>query len=87
MNIMLETLSLWLSPVQARVLKLKYGLDVVEKLKASGIRAELCRGEHLPKLIRNAERQNIPLMAVVGLREVETRSATVRSGLIWELGL
>lgn len=55
-------------------------------MKASGIRVELCTGERLPKLIRNAEKQKIPLMAVVGPKEVETQSVTVRSRFGGELG-
>ncbi|XP_074272908.1 threonine--tRNA ligase, chloroplastic/mitochondrial 2 [Silene latifolia] len=82
---------LWLSPVQARVLpvtdtQLEYCNEVVEELKANGVRAEVCHGERLPKLIRNSEKQKIPLMAVVGPREVETQSVTVRSRFGGELG-
>ncbi|KAJ8568579.1 hypothetical protein K7X08_028112 [Anisodus acutangulus] len=65
---------LWLSPIHARVLpvtdaQLQYCNEVGKKLKASGIRVEVCSGERLPKLIRNAEKQKIPLMAVVGPKE------------------
>ncbi|XP_021862107.1 threonine--tRNA ligase, chloroplastic/mitochondrial 2 [Spinacia oleracea] len=82
---------LWLSPVQARVLpvtdtQLEYCYEVVSKLKANGIRAEVCHGERLPKLIRNSEKQRIPLMSVVGPREMETQSLTVRSRFGGELG-
>ncbi|KAJ0744491.1 putative threonine--tRNA ligase [Helianthus annuus] len=82
---------LWLSPVQARILpvtdtQLEYCKDLTEKMKASGIRVELCTGERLPKLIRNAEKQKIPLMAVVGPKEVETEGVTVRSRFGGELG-
>lgn len=82
---------LWLSPVQARVLpvtdtQLSFCYEVVSKLKATGIRAEVCHGERLPKLIRNAEKQRIPLMGVVGPREVETGTLTVRSRFGGELG-
>ncbi|XP_028799242.1 threonine--tRNA ligase, chloroplastic/mitochondrial 2 isoform X2 [Neltuma alba] len=82
---------LWLSPVQARVLpvtdaQLGYCNDVTDQLKANGIRAEVCHGERLPKLIRNAEKQKIPLMAVVGQKEVETHTVTVRSRFAGELG-
>ncbi|KAI3789435.1 hypothetical protein L2E82_02230 [Cichorium intybus] len=82
---------LWLSPIQARILpvtdtQLEYCKDVMEKMKGCGIRAELCTGERLPKLIRNAEKQKIPLMAVVGPKEVETGSVTVRSRFGGELG-
>ncbi|KAK7401334.1 hypothetical protein VNO78_12731 [Psophocarpus tetragonolobus] len=82
---------LWLSPIQARVLpvtdaQLEYCNVVTKKLKMHGIRAEVCHGERLPKLIRNAEKQKIPLMAVVGSKEVETETVTVRSRFGGELG-
>ncbi|CAL5391062.1 unnamed protein product [Camellia sinensis] len=66
--------------------KLEYCNQVTSKLKASGIRAEVCSGERLPKLIRNAEKQKIPLMAVVGPKEVETQTLTIRSRFGGELG-
>lgn len=82
---------LWLSPVQARVLpvtdnQLEYCNEVTNKLKVNGIRTEVCHGERLPKLIRNSEKQRIPLMAVVGPKEVETQTVTVRSRFGGELG-
>ncbi|MCI08615.1 threonine--tRNA ligase-like, partial [Trifolium medium] len=82
---------LWLSPVQGRILpvtdaQLEYCKDVANKLKKYGIRAEVCHGERLPKLIRNAEKQKIPLMAVVGAKEIETQTVTVRSRFGGELG-
>ncbi|KAJ4730166.1 Threonine--tRNA ligase [Melia azedarach] len=82
---------LWLSPIQARVLpvtdtQLDYCNEVMKKLKTNGIRAEICHGERLPKLIRNAEKQKIPLMAVVGAKEVDTQTVTVRSRFGGELG-
>ncbi|KAJ1699871.1 hypothetical protein LUZ63_008383 [Rhynchospora breviuscula] len=75
---------LWISPIQARVLpvtgsEVKYCSEVVARLKSNGIRAELCQGERLPKLIRNAEKQKIPLMAVAGPKEVEAGTLTIRS--------
>lgn len=60
---------------------------MVSKLNSIGIRAELCYGERLPKLIRNAEKQKVPLMAVVGPKEVETQMVTVRSRFGGELGM
>lgn len=66
--------------------QLEYCNDVTNKLKMYGIRAEVCHGERLPKLIRNAEKQKIPLMAVVGSKEVETGTVTVRSRFGGELG-
>jgi len=67
-------------------MQLPFCCEVVNKLKANGIRAEVCSGERLPKLIRNAEKQRIPLMGVVGPREVETGTLTVRSRFGAELG-
>lgn len=66
--------------------QLDYCKELTKQLKENGIRAELCHGERLPKLIRNAEKQKIPLMAVVGPKEVETETVTVRSRLAGELG-
>ncbi|KAL9678993.1 hypothetical protein QQ045_016845 [Rhodiola kirilowii] len=82
---------LWLSPVQARILPvtdtlLDYCLELDKKLKAKGIRSEVLHGERLPKLIRNAEKQKVPLMAVVGHKEVEMQSVTIRSRFGGELG-
>lgn len=66
--------------------QLEYCKDVTSKLKMHGIRAEVLHGERLPKLIRNAEKQKIPLMAVVGAKEIETQTVTVRSRFGGELG-
>ncbi|KAJ0987039.1 hypothetical protein J5N97_005395 [Dioscorea zingiberensis] len=82
---------LWISPIQARVLpvtdnEMQYCGEVLSRLKSYGIRAEICHGERLPKLIRNAEKQKVPLMTVVGPKEVETKTVTVRSRFGGELG-
>ncbi|XP_019162862.1 PREDICTED: threonine--tRNA ligase, chloroplastic/mitochondrial 2 [Ipomoea nil] len=82
---------LWLSPIQTRLIpvtdtQLEFCNKVEKRLKASGIRAEVCSGERLPKLIRNAEKQKIPLMAVVGPKEVESDAVTIRSRFGGELG-
>lgn len=67
-------------------LQLEYCNEVAKKLKANGIRAEVCHGERLPKLIRNAETQKVPLMAVVGAKEIETNTVTVRSRFGGDVG-
>lgn len=82
---------LWLSPVQARILpvtdtQVQYCRKVVAKMKEKNIRAELSFGERLSKLIRNSETQKIPLMAVVGPKEVESETLTVRTRHGGELG-
>ncbi|KAI5076616.1 hypothetical protein GOP47_0008681 [Adiantum capillus-veneris] len=82
---------MWLSPVQARILpvtdaEIPYCEKVVKRLRSLDIRAEMESGERLGKLIRNAEVQKIPLMAVVGPKEVDTQTLTVRTRHGGELG-
>jgi threonyl-tRNA synthetase len=84
---------LWLAPVQARLLpvgeaQLDFTKDVAAKLRAVGIRAEIdTSGDRLGKLIRNAEKEKIPVMAVVGAKEVETNSLSIRTRASGELGV
>lgn len=59
--------------------QVEYCKKVVAKLRAMDVRAEVIFGERLGKLIRNAEMQKIPVMAVVGPKEVETETLTVRT--------
>ncbi|BAY74591.1 threonyl-tRNA synthetase [Nostoc linckia NIES-25] len=83
---------LWLAPVQARLLpvgeaQLDFAKDVVAKMQALGIRAEVdTSGDRLGKLIRNAEKDKIPVMAVVGAKEVETNTLSIRTRTSGELG-
>ncbi|MDJ0617145.1 MAG: threonine--tRNA ligase [Calothrix sp. MO_192.B10] len=83
---------LWLAPVQARLLpvteqQLDFAQEVATKMRELGIRVEVdCSGERLGKLIRNAEKQKIPVMAVVGAKEVETNTLSVRTRASGELG-
>ena len=83
---------LWLSPTQLRLLPVTdaaqdYCQDVAKKLQKQGIRVEVDRGnERLPKQIRNAEQQRIPLMAVVGMQEVEDKTLSLRSRKLGDLG-
>jgi threonyl-tRNA synthetase len=83
---------LWLAPIQARLLpvsdaQLPFAKEVAAKMQAAGIRAEAdTSGERLGKLIRNAEKQKIPVMAVVGAKELESKSLSVRTRAAGELG-
>eukprot|EP00897_Mesotaenium_endlicherianum_P006248 jgi/Mesen1/5651/ME000286S04862 len=82
---------LWLAPVQARLLPVtdsetEYCKQAVAELQAAGVRAEVGSGERLGKLIRNAETQKIPIMAVVGPKEVESNTLTVRARKGGEIG-
>lgn len=74
----------WLAPVQVRIVQvsdafLPYAKDVVSKMRSVGIRAEVdTSGDRLPKQIRNAEKEKIPVMAVVGEKEVESNTLSIR---------
>jgi len=76
---------LWLSPQQVAVLPLKTSVEefactVAARLREAGLRAEVdLSQERLNKKIRNAEIQKIPYMLVVGPREAEQDSVSVRS--------
>jgi threonyl-tRNA synthetase len=83
---------LWLAPVQARLLpvsdvQLDFAKEVAAKMRALGIRAEVdTSGDRLGKLIRNAEKEKIPVMAVIGAKEVETNCLSIRTRANGELG-
>ncbi len=83
---------LWLAPVQVRLLAvsndfLPYTHEVCAKMQAVGIRAEVdLSGERLGKLIRNAEKDKIPVMAIVGANEIEANSLSIRTRASGELG-
>lgn len=83
---------LWLAPVQARLLpvsdaQLPYALEVAAKMRSLGIRAEAdTSGERLAKLIRNAEKEKIPVMAIAGAKEMESNSLSIRTRASGELG-
>jgi threonyl-tRNA synthetase len=74
----------WLAPIQVRIAQvsdayLPYAKDVVSKMRSVGIRAEAdTSGDRLPKQIRNAEKEKIPVMAVVGEKEVESNTLSIR---------
>jgi threonyl-tRNA synthetase len=76
---------LWLSPVQVAILPVsekfeKYAHELVSKLKEADIRAEMHNeSESLGKRIRQAEKQKIPYMLVVGEKEEAENSVAVRS--------
>ncbi|MFZ2975238.1 MAG: threonine--tRNA ligase [Candidatus Moraniibacteriota bacterium] len=76
---------LWLSPVQVAILPVsekfeKYASDLVSKMKEDNIRVELHnQSESLGKRIREAEKQKIPYMIVVGEKEETDNSVAVRS--------
>ena len=74
----------WLSPVQVMVLPISDEQNesaqvFVEQLAEAGIRAEIDdRNETLNYKIREAEKQKVPYMAVIGGREAEAGTAAIR---------
>jgi threonyl-tRNA synthetase len=74
----------WLAPVQARVLPisekhLEYARAVHGRLRAARLRAELDdRNEKLGYRIRDAQLRKVPYMLVVGAREAEQGTVSLR---------
>jgi threonyl-tRNA synthetase len=67
--------------------QVEFSHNVVNQMRSLGIRAEVdLSGERLGKLIRNAEKEKIPVMAVVGAKEVEANSLSIRTRASGELG-
>jgi len=75
---------LWLSPVQVRVLPItekqnEYAEEVKNFLRQEGVRVEVdSRSEKIGYKIREAQMEKVPYMFVVGGRETESRSVSVR---------
>jgi len=77
---------LWLAPVQVMVLPIsdeqnKYANSIIEncKLEIENLRIEIdARSESIGKKIREAEKQKIPYMLIVGKKELESKEVSVR---------
>lgn len=75
---------LWLAPVQARILAISekqndYAEKVLKSLKGAGMRAELASSdETLGKRIRGTQLEKIPYTLIVGDKEVESGSVSIR---------
>src|ERR1700682_277370 len=82
----------WLAPVQAEVLPLSekfsvYANNVTAELRAAGFRAHLDdRNEKLQAKIRDAQLQKIPYMLIVGGKEAEAGTVSVRHQSKGDLG-
>ena len=85
-------LPLWMMPTQVRVLPITdrahdYAQEVVDRLRDAGIRAESdYRSEKLGYKIREAQMQKIPYMLVVGDRDMENQTVSVRTRAGVDLG-
>jgi threonyl-tRNA synthetase len=74
----------WLAPVQAMVIPiadrhLEYAARVRDELTAAGLRAEVDdRSERMQAKVRDAQEQKVPVMLVVGDRDVEAGAVSPR---------
>mgnify|MGYP001419811411 FL=1 len=83
---------LWLSPVQMSIIPVSekfndYANTVYHTLKDNGIRVNLdTRNEKMGAKIRNAELSKIPIMIILGEKEVESNSISVRRRFVGNEG-
>ncbi|MEM9137759.1 MAG: threonine--tRNA ligase [Cyanobacteria bacterium P01_F01_bin.42] len=83
---------LWLAPVQMRLLpvsdKQRAHADLIaQEFNSKGFRAEVdSSGDRLGKQIRTAQLDKIPVVAVLGKREMEQQTLSVRSRQAGDLG-
>jgi threonyl-tRNA synthetase len=83
---------LWLAPVQVAICPVSekvadYATHVTETLKRHGLRVHLDeRNEKLPAKIRDAQMQKIPYMLIVGPKESEAGTVSVRHRSKGDLG-
>lgn len=74
----------WLAPIQAIAIPiadrhLDYAQEVVHKLKAAGIRSQVdSRSERMNAKIRDAQKQKVPYMLVIGDQEMESGKVALR---------
>ena len=82
----------WLAPVQVKVLPISekffgFGEEILKKLKDAGIRCEMDqRDEKIGYKIRSAQMEKVPYMLIVGQKEEETGTVSVRSRDDGDLG-
>jgi threonyl-tRNA synthetase len=84
---------LWFAPEQVRIVPisdnhLEYANEVFEDLKKNEIRATIDeRSKSMQAKIRDAEKMKIPYIVIVGDKEIETKTLSIRSRLNKEIGL
>jgi threonyl-tRNA synthetase len=83
---------LWLAPIQVRLLPVSddqrpYAEAMASQLQQQGYRVEVDSSrERLGKQIRTAELEKIPVVAVIGKREVDTQTLSIRTRQTGEQG-
>ncbi|HUD44324.1 MAG TPA: threonine--tRNA ligase [Patescibacteria group bacterium] len=76
---------MWLAPVQAVIIPISdeqqgYAATIYEKMNAANIRVENWdESGSMQKKIRSAEKQKIPCMIIIGKKEVDEKTLSVRS--------
>lgn len=86
-------LQVWVAPVQVKILPITdnqhdYAYKVKEKLQVKGIRVEVDdRNEKTGYKIREAQLQKIPYMLIVGEKEVEANTVSIRSREEGDIGV
>lgn len=84
---------LWLAPDQVILIPIadrhvKYAKEILDSMKNANIRASIDgRAKSMQAKIRDAEKMKIPYVAVIGDKEIETETLSIRSRLNKELGL
>lgn len=84
---------LWLSPVQAIIIPISdshvdYAVEVKSQLESVGLRVEMdSRSEKMGFKIREAEKQKIPYMLIIGDKEVENKLLAIRKRKEGNLGV
>lgn len=84
---------LWLTPVQVKLLPISdkfipYCQEVSKQLKAADIRAEIDeRNEKIGKKIRDTELDKVPLMLVIGEKEMNENKVAVRRQGLGDIGV
>ena len=85
-------LPLWISPTQVMIMpitdrQLDYAYDIKKKLEAEGLRVEIdSRSEKIGYKIRSAQLEKIPYMLVIGDKELENGTVSLRSRKEGDLG-
>ena len=85
-------LPVWLSPTQVKILPIKdthlaYAKELLVQLQQSSLRAVVdSRQESLGKKIREAELEKIPYVVVIGDKEIQQKSFSIRSKALGDLG-
>jgi threonyl-tRNA synthetase len=84
---------LWLSPDQVVIVPIsekheEYSKKILESLVKANIRAEIdLRNKSMQSKIRDAEKLKIPYILIIGDKEVDTETVSIRSRLNKQIGL